>query len=342
MINYNKNVDELISKTFVTESGSNCLYRAFRFHDLPVEEEFEKHYQFYQTYLDGHLNDYDIKPTKLFYNYCDSMNGWASKCNEIGIVSINRGTITGMRKLFNQDPSFFNAHEDLIKIRELEILCDSPIWEIMHQTSKLYLFYHEVGHIIQNSRNVNFDTIYETMDPDQTYDKSKHVDEIDADTFAGVRLGRHALKYWRKLNPEDKTIENLESVIAVIVAGIGLNRLSIFEYSGAFYLRKFKHPHTVLRIAALITNIINYVNQELRTSKELGEIEINKDNGYKLSFIVLKHVTDKVLGKSTRESFRDIFLKESSGIKTYYGELLDAMKSNPESAYIKTFHKPIK
>jgi len=342
MIDYNRNIELLLSNTFVKEDYHKCLYSVFRFQDLPVERIFSDHYQFFQEYLDNHLLDYQIQPTKLFYNSCDSINGWAAKENGIGIISINRGSLIQLEYLFDQDPVLFYAQPELKRIEKLSNICDSPIWRLMHQTSLLYLFYHEVGHIIQNSSKVSFDVIEETTDQDSSFDQKSHELEIDADMFAAIRLAKHGLQYWRKLQSKNKSKDNLLTIVSIILSGIVVYRLKLFQYSGPFYYRKNKHPHIVIRIAALITNIIDYLNTELNSTRELDDETLDPKSGYEVSMPIIKIISDKVLGAEAIGDYSSAFLSEAKGIKEYYGELLEGMKADPESAFNKSLKIPKK
>ncbi len=337
MIDYNANIDILINKTFVSESSDDCMYRVFRFEGLASETIFNEHYQFFQEYLDNNLSDYqDIKPTKIFYNSCDSINGWASKKGGIGIISINRGTIVKLKDLFDHDEGWFNRSYELKRIAIIQNQCDYPIWGLMHQTCLLYLFYHEAGHIIQNSSKLNFDIIEEVTESKSDYDKTSHVNEIDADNLAGIRLGKHILHYWRKFPSKIRTKDTLMTLISIVIAGIGIYRLKLFRYSGPFYYKDLKHPHIVIRIAGLITNIIDYTKHELSAKNEAIDEDLNETDGYRVALPIFKIVSNYVLGESALIKYSGIFLNEVQGIKDYYNELLEGMKIDPESAYNKT------
>jgi len=155
----------------------------------------------------------------------------------------------------------------------------------MFQVCTMFVYYHELGHIIQFSgaekriveekRAKAFAKKFNILD---------HAEEFDSDEFA-INLTFEQLKYhWEKTISENKSSEALEGFLTInVVALFILFDLLSGGVTLPLYYEKYDHPHDVIRIIAIIGIFMDKFDNYIDTKKSGNKILIR-------TFEILKNI----------------------------------------------------
>jgi hypothetical protein len=196
-----------------------------------------------------------------------------------------------------------------------------PANTIMKQMIEMFLFYHELGHLIQaQDPSLSTGFVDEVVVEDSEYDLIDHVAEVDADLFAAIKLATHITEIYKReknLKTEREKIQYIEDLCIIATSSYVIYRFYLFPYTGDFYTKKTRHPHLVLRINFLILHltksIIDYLELQLDRERivdgimDFAETFINlfSDSNIPTSFIEM--------GRSNIENIKNYML-ELNGI----------------------------
>jgi len=323
---YNEYCQTLTSNTDVDQS------EIFEYEGTPYELLCDQLFQQFQFHLESNFSLFDIKPGFFFFNNDRRVNGWAWKDNDIYINSFNIGTVHKLRELFlNIDlTKLLKSAPELAKLSPIQEPLRSPLNDLLFNSSMIYLFYHEAGHLIQFSSTRSLSKTSEK--PKKTvskFDILDHVYELDSDLFAAIRLSRHITFGWDKFNEKHKTKENLERMILSSVLGAAVFKMLYIEFSKEIYYEERTHPHSFIRAMAIMNTVIEYTN--IHAEKYLGT-KLDHENLVKDSIVLFDEVLPLLLGDNAIDNLRLIYKNDGDKILKYYNKLSGLIEANPKTA----------
>jgi hypothetical protein len=178
------------------------------------------------------------------------------------------------------------------KLIDLKVF-EFPPERIISEMQLLFLFHHEMGHVIQESGNhtevKQKHLVYKNKIGRVNYD---HVVEWDADEFSSVKLSQQLIAYWDAVKEKKKSQELMEMLITFAIIGHFLV-LHDFYRGEKWYAFDKEHPHATFRTFGVATLMINYINSQNRVAKLDTSSLINKAMGilkeWGLSEVVDEH-----------------------------------------------------
>lgn len=206
--------------------------------------------------------EFHIEPFELFLLMVDESQAYALTWDWENHIYIYLGLF---RRIEQRIKSNFERieGESLSLINSLRKVRKSEPTFLIYQFVTFFIYYHELGHLHQNKLNININNLVVESNkfaPFGLFDQISHAKEIDADLFAANHYARHILLLWSSFDKEDRTKENLETTISVVVSALFI----LFnELSGGFqefYSLNSTHPHAVIRVSYIVDAIIQITN----------------------------------------------------------------------------------
>ncbi len=315
MISY----QEILDKKSILDKIDKSIYD---FRDRPLETEFQKLFYAYQSNLSKH-HDYGIEPALFFFHEAER-NAFSDKLDDHFIISISNGIIEFLLSKFNDNTELLNV-EGLEKFKEVEKKADSPLNKLMYQLCGYYVFYHELGHLIQKSERLRIGLNKEFSIGEC------HLREYDADIFSALCLGTHLYEYIvTKCTDADN--EECQLIIGAVTASIFVYLLSWPSARKPFYLEAESHPHPLVRIIGILFVLADYI-EKLSSNKR--RINLNRDAIIKSSFSVIDKIVDSILDKSEMNNFLKTFIDNKEEVIRYYHHLINLVKNTEYSAFNK-------
>lgn len=323
-IDYRVNYQKLIDNNIIVS------HDVYDYTDTEVKDRYDPLFQFYQKHLNENFGEFKINPAILFYNNNHGVNGWAHYVNGFYVISINKGTIYELHKIF------IEQRENIAQLKELRKFGEGiakTAYRTMHNTATHFLFYHEVGHLIQ--RSTIEERLYSDMSDKKVFDINNHKNEFDSDIFSSIMISRHILVAYSKLDPILQDAENLKTIITLSCVGAGIYRLFYLSRFREMYYEKHTHPHIMIRCISIINTIYEYTNKQYQTDygqtisdSYLSEITIN-------TFELLERVYNLVYDDISFGYFKSIIGSEGNKLSKYYMKLGKLVEEDPESAISK-------
>ena len=323
---YQKSIDAIKGRDLIpTKYKKDVILDDYR--ELPIEKEFQSLFNFFQGNIYKYC-EFGIEPGIFFFNTTTTLNAFAAKWKDHFIISFNKGTVIFLDQKFKSQTNILKV-EGLEDYIEAESKSDYPLNKLMYQLCNYYIFYHELGHLIQKSDGLD-EMLNEDIVTKATFNIQDHILEYDADLFSSICLGTHLYQYideWSCPKASDKEIEN---IISSVTASIFLLLLSFNSAKKNLYFEEESHPHPIIRIIGILYVITDYI--EL-LSKEKKVIVLDRTNITQGIFEVAEKIADRVLYGDAITNFKDVFMDNTEAISSYNMKLLSLVKTYTNSAY---------
>lgn len=301
----------------------------FDYTGTPYESEYKRLFTFFNTYL--YLSEIEIPLTYLFFFNKKELNAFAGKDKSSGIsyIRISRGLVDRLYFRFRYlELSEFPEFQSYLY---LEKKFSISISEMMYDSCVCFVFYHELGHILQQSNNRAF-SFQEKVSNEVQNPFFRHVTEIDADIFGATLLFGHL---------EGMVIENIDTISerdamnfsCIVLSSIFIVFSILNENDDGFYLCEKSHPHPIIRLNSVLSIIVSLISE--KTDDRIFDIiKLNENEVFKETLKLTQMLSHRVLElnlqdyiKMTEDNFENI---QSYGVK-----LLFATEKIPNSAYSK-------
>lgn len=299
--------------------------------------EFERNFDFCQVNLAEKCSGFDIQPAKFFFNNDPGFNASARLNKGYFIITIHKDAILQLyTELYTQN-NIFKAKSMLLEYKGLGEVADTPLEYLMYNSATMFVYYHELAHLIQysNMRKLgdsvcNFlDEQYHSGEEPQL--SNHHILEYDADSHAANFIFFHTNEYYLRLNVSLKTRENLIRLLSITAAGIFV---CYIKFMGALtkelYFKDYKHPHPLIRITYVIANITGAAQGYFA---DITDIEVLRE-----MLVIAGEYFDGHDEESTVYSFKDAVSTSRVQILEYMDELLNKAENTP-SLVMNTVHK---
>ncbi len=265
MIEYKKAIKDLTSKLPITED------EIFDYEFSPFKEEFDQIFKFYRETLDRNAH-YGIVPSFLYFTNDRSVNAAAGKYNDIYITYINMGTVVFLISRFREKRDLLRNGEnnDFVKF---ESRLDTTINELMYQEALHFTFYHEMGHLVQNSKELETKIFERVESVNGSFFLRRHVLELDADQFSALFIGGHVVQYALSMFGEKMSKDEMIRLLVIFCSSSFFYFLSFNTNNQNIYYEESTHPHPIIRITCVVFHIVGYCTQSL----EKKGIDLNID-----------------------------------------------------------------
>lgn len=225
-----------------------------------------------KTTQDNNENKFDNFDFFLLNN--DKPNAFACSYNGKSIIGIHTSLLENIEQRINSRINTLPELSQKILNGYINSGHSVPINIIMYQFAALFIYYHELAHLIQfKNEGVNKAKLERyNFHIGNYFDIILHVIELDADYFATYQLFVHIINYWNNLPMEFRNDNSLESILTAVTSSLFV----LFnELSGGWkewYLYDYSHPNPVVRVS--------YINQFLI---DLAKFETSRYYGFEIS-----------------------------------------------------------
>jgi hypothetical protein len=276
---------------------------AFYYDGIPLEPVFEMYFQFCQENLVRKGNEYKIDPARIFIRNHRGVNAFATTHNGYYIVGVNAGTLINLYYFFDSKDELFDS-PSLSFLNNLNTqlkTIDAPIFYLMQQFCNQFTYYHELGHLIQRSPELQMIIEEQYFSPTSkcVFSPERHVYEFDADIHGSEHIAFHVLQFWDKQGPGIRTAENLSHLISIAVAAIFSYFLKLMAGHDKMYYAETCHPHPLVRLAYIIDSFIQTIEGNPKSN-----VQINSNKIIQESFNILD-----VMFKADGSNQVEVFVK---------------------------------
>lgn len=321
---YNDRIDILIEKGFI-ETTSEA--------DFPNEKnELIELDEFYQGYLEsGYLN---LENALFFFGKEDTLNAWAYKYNGLNVVCINSKAITYSRRIIDEHR---NEIEQFLKENNLTYVFDNGLHAtvLMKQFIEMFLFYHEVGHLIQEQSPWLASIYFQELPREGGFDINDHVSEFDADMYAAVKMASHLVRVCDRqlgLDSEEDKVRFIEDSSIIAISTYMMYRLLLFPNYPKFYIKEESHPHLVIRTPYLAIHLTKAIMDNFSP-------EVSKERILQNSTSFVEYLGDFLYEEDFSTLFFNAGKENFKAIVDYIYELNQLTVLNEGTAYNKVLSK---
>lgn len=292
-------------------------------------DNFDKLSSFFQEYLE--YSSFNFSNPIFFFGSEKSLNAWAWSNNGLNIICINRCVIKFTNVLFDKHDSFISKYlrQNNINSSYDNILTASTI---MKQMVAMFLFYHELGHLVQEKDPALDSAFIEEQYEREEFEIMDHISEYDSDLFASVRLVTHVFKVYERqegLGTERKKKKFLEDSCIVAITSYIIYRLKLFPSYGEFYTKESTHPHIIIRI---ITLAIHFTKATIDNSK----IQVSKARILNETIKFVDEFSKHLPDYNAANSFINMGRENFDEIMIYIHELNELVINNEHTAHVKS------
>ncbi|KFF11152.1 hypothetical protein [Flavobacterium hydatis] len=305
---YKDEVLELLKKTDINEGD------IFDFGETPHEHEFAETYQFYRGILTW-ASKYDVKSSSIFFQNDTSPNARAKTFNKHGVIAITSGL------MIRQINDFLKNEELDKKLKErfekIHPFLDNPIHVLMYQQVQHSTFYHELGHLIQQSEELQ-NWMQETS-TSNNFSLTRHKLELDADSFSALSLAAHIQQYGFKIFGETIDTEKMELLVELFSATVLLYFLTFSNAKREIYYEENSHPHPLVRIINVLLIISDYLGKSPKLSKK--GIIINPRKIIRGTIDLVEKIESEIFKNEKSDDLNIILSKNKTEIINYFTKL---------------------
>lgn len=313
---YKNEVEEIIANTDFIDN------QIFDITLSPHVDEFANTFNFYRETLSSAVK-YGVDSSYIFFYNDRVPNAKAGISNGHGIIFFNAGLLISLiQNLLGKIEI-----DDVVKneYAEFHKFLDNPANNLVYQAAQHFTFYHELGHLIQQSENLRTYLPERSTQP-ELFDFTMHKLEIDADSFSAIAIAAHVHQYIFKIFGEDLSNDKIESIIEIFCSGVLLYFLSFDSFKDEMYYEEGTHPHPILRILNVIMIIAQYC-RESPLIKNKG-IDINHLKIMNQTLSLASKLEEKSFGTSKSKTFLETIRKERKEIIEYYKKIRSYIPEN--------------
>lgn len=195
---------------------------------------------------------------------------------------------------------------------------DNKLNVLIYQYLLHATFYHEEGHLIQQSKRETEDWQNE-HENSQSFSLLQHALEQDADTFSAISCASHILQYSVKSFKNEISNEKVTLLVELFLTGYYLYFLSIPSAKKNLYFEENSHPHPVIRILNVVLTCIDYLNKS-NQFEELG-ITVNPITTLKNIIKLGTYIEREIIEKKDTIDFLQELQNNRAEITNYFRKL---------------------
>jgi len=297
----------------------------FIYEGTPMEDLFGEFFAFGQEFLDAEDHPFHIQPARMYFSTYNSMNAAARPLPEFNLVEVFMGSINFLRQLFIDKEQLFNLDGFMKGYGGLAEERGSEPGKLLFQLITIYIFYHEVGHLVQQTSKRKLQGAGQLEKPNENYvefldedvkaarSKYRHMLELDADWFAATSMAHHIIKFGKKKDFEESVIDKqtLEDIASLMLAAVYSYQVTRMNKFKKVYYQEHDHPHPSVRAAYLVRFILDQCSSIFKEEgiKIVFDEKRVLQNAIRISEVLLKDAPENVVERYSLEmyeSLRDI------------------------------------
>jgi len=322
---YQEEISEIIQKQLVDKD------EIFNYLETPLENLCKPLFRYYKALIKNNSDIYRIEPNYFFFNNTRTINAWAQAKANGTIISINIGTINGLKETFldndNLTEKIFGS--PIHQLSELLKSKNSSVMEFMYNSANIFLINHEIGHLIQKNEESER-RLSESIESLGDFKIQKHIFEVDSDVFSAMKLSQDIHQIWKGFDAAYSSDGFLYDLISLALAAIGVFKLFNLNAENDIYYKEKSHPHVAVRFTIIMEVMVDYIfhiNDSTPSDDYKDRIMANS-----LSII---EALNKYHKDSFFHNFARITIDNSEEIEKYSKYLLLAITEEKNSAYCK-------
>jgi len=296
----------------------------FDYDGTPMEDLFGDFFSFGQEYLDAEDHPFNIRPARMYFSTYSSMNAAARPRLGFNLVEVFMGSIDFLRRLFIEKEQLFKLDDFMKGYGGLTEERGIEPGMLLFQFITIYIFYHEVGHLIQQTEKKKLKNAGKLEEPDDNYiefldddvkaarSKDRHMLELDADWFAATGMAPHIIKFSKETFKKGVIdCQELEDVASLMLSAIYSYQVTRMNRYKKIYYQEHDHPHPSVRVAYLVKFILDQCSLTLKEEDVIIAFDERRvlENAIKISEVLLKEASENVVEKYSLEMYerlRDI------------------------------------
>ncbi|MCE7070912.1 hypothetical protein LZG74_11395 [Dyadobacter sp. CY327] len=270
MSEYKKHVDSLpdkVDKTSIYDYENDTLSKVF-----------EGFFNFCSTNIKTEWPKFDVARCGFFYRDQAVNNAMAVKSGTDIWIEVNNHLLESLYKKFNVEKKA--VIESLPEAALLKnVVPDDNLPYLMFQSTTMFLYYHELGHILQYDKTDINQRLSENAAAGTAaqFSLERHAREMDSDEFAANFLYEQIKHYFNILNEETKSREILMALITTGIAAIFV----LFEmlsrgFNLPIYFEERTHPNTLIRVIGISGIILSKATADFGEKYAVTQPEVIK------------------------------------------------------------------
>ncbi|MGG7664061.1 hypothetical protein [Dyadobacter sp. BHUBP1] len=292
-------------------------YRAYDYNYSPYFSDYNNLYTFIYDNINTAWDNLKIKPVYFFFNDSDELEAVAISRSKA--ITINKGLLERLMEFFNRYEAYLArpASTQPVVYRHL----DMPVHSLMFQSAALFLYYHELGHIIQHLPGTDrsfSESRIGTSDP--TFILEDNVMELDADDFAAYNIASHVVDHWSRLPEVARDQQTLEILIGLNIASAFI---MFYVLSGErlkpIYFEAYDHPHDTIRVV----NIIGKMVEDAKGYRKTKNFTLSSQSILGVALRIVKDTFDETI----YNDFRATLNRDQPQIVAHFNMLKNEYKT---------------
>lgn len=254
-MDYSQEIKNSVDNSIV---GNEDIYD-FRGSDF--ETLLTNYYKFCRENLNIQSKQEKIFPNIFLFTNSFEINAGAGLINKHFVITINLGLFRSCIDNYYANTGL--AHYFQALYPDTISKFDNPVNILAFQICTQFTYYHELAHLFQFSEKDTELKIQERNDKEEKkgFDGTKHILEINADTYASIAVTTHIEQYIRKTFKDEVTVENTIQTFIFFGCCLLNYTLNFSEKAEEIYFEEHTHPHSFIRQFNTVLNIINHIEQ---------------------------------------------------------------------------------
>ena len=253
------NLDHYLETYLILKNKLPPSFKIYTYDKSDLFVYYHNLYEFIYNDLKNNWNDFGINPCYFYFieeglHEGKQVKAYAENGKDFNVIGINYRIFESL-KLFI-DSYFRKLDDNNSKVVNIEQFIDLSANDLVYQTSIQFIYFHELGHIIQNSNVPCLISEENKVNISRLNIIKSHVMETDSDIFSANLVADHIIGFWNRQDQSECFVETLEDIVSLCLVGIFLTFDYLSNGIRPFYLLETTHPHEVCRIT-LISGIIN-------------------------------------------------------------------------------------
>ncbi|MBO9617343.1 MAG: hypothetical protein J7619_31970 [Dyadobacter sp.] len=212
--------------------------------------------QFEWAYMDLNKNwdGFNIGTCHFFFEDTTKYRAFSDPRGSIKLISMSNSIFNAI----GNRPQHYNkilSENPILKPYFGDLIFKQSGTYLMLRFGFLFLYYHELAHIIQNSGFREMAGGEKTNLPRPQIVKD-HIEEWDADQFSSSFICKHIIAHWSHSEARHRTIANLEAMVGIALATHFMLMDTFGNGIGDIYFMENDHPHSIVRITGMTAKII--------------------------------------------------------------------------------------
>lgn len=222
----------------------------YDYHGHALGHEFDRFYTFCQSYLDRKDLNFNIRPARMYYNNIDDINAVARTKGEFSLVELFGGCLPALYEFFVSKSHLFQQVPFSVYSADT-LRHDIDAGYFLFQFTTMYVFYHEVGHLIQQSAVPGLSNSLAFLEHDCTGSDVgfNHIRELDADWYSSSCIALHVKQFSEVVQGDAAYLARMTSLA---LSGIYTYYIYKSHQQQELYYEEHCHPHPSVRLSYLI------------------------------------------------------------------------------------------